>query len=94
MNFKGAVTINAPRDKVWHFLTTPAELTHCAPGAWNGSSCSSAEDEGVAVVSKVAGIIGVATRLGGGDLKEEPIGRGQSRRAGVPRDGDVERCVR
>jgi carbon monoxide dehydrogenase subunit G len=32
MNFKGTVTINAPREKVWHFLTTPEELTHCAPG--------------------------------------------------------------
>ena len=32
MNFKGTVTINAPRDKVWRFLTTPEELTHCAPG--------------------------------------------------------------
>ena len=32
MNFKGTVTINAPREKVWRFLTTPEELTHCAPG--------------------------------------------------------------
>ncbi|HEV8657577.1 MAG TPA: carbon monoxide dehydrogenase subunit G [Thermoanaerobaculia bacterium] len=32
MNFKGTVTINAPRDKVWRFLTTPEELTECAPG--------------------------------------------------------------
>ena len=32
MNFKGTVTINAPREVVWHFLTTPEELTHCAPG--------------------------------------------------------------
>ena len=32
MNFKGTVTIKAPREKVWHFLTTPEELTHCAPG--------------------------------------------------------------
>jgi len=27
--------------------------THCAPGAWNGSWCSSAEDEGVAVFSSL-----------------------------------------
>jgi endonuclease/exonuclease/phosphatase family metal-dependent hydrolase len=26
-------------------------LTHCPPGAWNGSSCSGSEDEGVAVFS-------------------------------------------
>ena len=32
MNFKGTVTINAPREKVWRFLTTPEELTQCAPG--------------------------------------------------------------
>jgi hypothetical protein len=32
MNFKGTVTINAPREKVWHFLTTPEELSDCAPG--------------------------------------------------------------
>jgi len=32
MNFKGTVTINAPRDKVWAFLTDPTQLTECAPG--------------------------------------------------------------
>jgi uncharacterized protein len=32
MNFKGTVTINAPRQKVWKFLTTPEQLTECAPG--------------------------------------------------------------
>ena len=32
MNFKGTVTINAPRDKVWGFLTDPTQLTECAPG--------------------------------------------------------------
>jgi uncharacterized protein len=32
MNFKGQVTINAPRDKVWKFLTDPTQLTECAPG--------------------------------------------------------------
>lgn len=32
MNFKGTVTINAPREKVWKFLTTPELLTECAPG--------------------------------------------------------------
>lgn len=32
MNFKGTVTINAPREKVWRFLTDPQELTQCAPG--------------------------------------------------------------
>jgi carbon monoxide dehydrogenase subunit G len=32
MNFKGTVTINAPREKVWKFLTTPEQLTECAPG--------------------------------------------------------------
>ena len=26
-------------------------LTHCPPGAWNGSSCTGSEDEGVAVFS-------------------------------------------
>ena len=32
MNFKGTVTINAPREKVWQFLTDPSQLTECAPG--------------------------------------------------------------
>ena len=32
MNFKGTVTINAPRDRVWNFLTDPTQLTQCAPG--------------------------------------------------------------
>ena len=32
MNFNGTVTINAPREKVWNFLTTPELLTECAPG--------------------------------------------------------------
>jgi carbon monoxide dehydrogenase subunit G len=32
MNFKGTVTINAPREKVWRFLTDPEQLTQCAPG--------------------------------------------------------------
>jgi carbon monoxide dehydrogenase subunit G len=32
MNFKGTVTINAPRERVWKFLTTPEQLTECAPG--------------------------------------------------------------
>ena len=32
MNFKGTVTINAPREKVWAFLTDPSRLTECAPG--------------------------------------------------------------
>ncbi|HXH41798.1 MAG TPA: carbon monoxide dehydrogenase subunit G [Thermoanaerobaculia bacterium] len=32
MNFKGTVSINAPREKVWKFLTSPEELTQCAPG--------------------------------------------------------------
>jgi uncharacterized protein len=32
MNFKGTVTINAPRERVWRFLTDPAQLTECAPG--------------------------------------------------------------
>ena len=32
MNFKGTVTINAPRQKVWAFLTDPSQLTECAPG--------------------------------------------------------------
>lgn len=32
MNFKGTVTINAPRQAVWQFLTNPEQLTQCAPG--------------------------------------------------------------
>ena len=32
MNFKGTVTINAPREKVWKFLTDPEQLSDCAPG--------------------------------------------------------------
>jgi predicted RNase H-like HicB family nuclease len=29
------VTINAPREKVWGFLTDPTPLTECAPGLEN-----------------------------------------------------------
>ncbi len=32
MNFKGTVKINAPREKVWAFLTDPQKLSDCAPG--------------------------------------------------------------
>ncbi len=32
MNFKGTVKINAPREKVWAFLTDPTALSDCAPG--------------------------------------------------------------
>ena len=32
MNFKGTVTIDAPRQTVWQFLTDPPQLTECVPG--------------------------------------------------------------
>ena len=32
MHFEGNTTINAPRDKVWKFLTDPNEVSRCAPG--------------------------------------------------------------
>jgi carbon monoxide dehydrogenase subunit G len=32
MNFKGTVTIHAPRQKVWDFLTDPQRIAACAPG--------------------------------------------------------------
>jgi len=32
MNFKGTVTIHAPRQKVWDFLTDPNQIAECAPG--------------------------------------------------------------
>jgi uncharacterized protein len=32
MHFAGTVTIRAPREKVWDFLTDPEKLTECAPG--------------------------------------------------------------
>ena len=32
MKIKGTVKIQAPRDKVWAFLTNPEELGDCAPG--------------------------------------------------------------
>lgn len=32
MNFKGTVKINAPRQKVWDFLTDPDQIAGCAPG--------------------------------------------------------------
>jgi len=32
MNFKGTVTIKAPREKVFQHLTTPEALTKCVPG--------------------------------------------------------------
>jgi uncharacterized protein len=32
MNFNGTVTIEAPREKVWDFLTDPQLVSQCAPG--------------------------------------------------------------
>ncbi len=32
MNFKGTVTIHAPRQRVWDFLTDPTQLADSAPG--------------------------------------------------------------
>jgi len=32
MNFKGTVTIHAPRKKVWDFLTSAEQMSDCAPG--------------------------------------------------------------
>ncbi len=32
MNFKGTVSIKAPREKVWNYLTDPEQITECAPG--------------------------------------------------------------
>lgn len=32
MKFDGTVTINAPRKKVWDYLTDPNQVSQCAPG--------------------------------------------------------------
>jgi carbon monoxide dehydrogenase subunit G len=32
MKLEGAVTINAPRERVWDFLTDPHKVSQCAPG--------------------------------------------------------------
>jgi len=32
MQFEGSVKINAPREKVWTFLTDPHAVSQCAPG--------------------------------------------------------------
>lgn len=32
MHFDGTVTINAPRQKVWEYLTNPDSVSECAPG--------------------------------------------------------------
>jgi carbon monoxide dehydrogenase subunit G len=32
MHFEGSVEINAPRDKVWAFVTDPAQVGQCGPG--------------------------------------------------------------
>jgi carbon monoxide dehydrogenase subunit G len=32
MNFNGTVTIEAPREKVWQYLTDPNQVSECAPG--------------------------------------------------------------
>src|SRR3990172_1754286 len=32
MRFNGTVKINAPREKVWRFLTDPEKISDCAPG--------------------------------------------------------------
>ena len=32
MHFEGAVTINAPQEKVWEFMTDPDTVSECVPG--------------------------------------------------------------
>lgn len=32
MHFEGTVNINAPREKVWEYLTDPNSVSQCAPG--------------------------------------------------------------
>ena len=32
MNLKGTVTIHAPKERVWKFLTDPTQVAQCAPG--------------------------------------------------------------
>ncbi len=32
MNFEGSITIQAPRERVWAFLTNPETVSECAPG--------------------------------------------------------------
>jgi carbon monoxide dehydrogenase subunit G len=32
MHFEGKITIQAPREKVWSFLTDPEKVADCAPG--------------------------------------------------------------
>jgi carbon monoxide dehydrogenase subunit G len=32
VHFEGTVTINAPRQKVWEYLTDPQSVSQCAPG--------------------------------------------------------------
>ena len=32
MRFEGTVTIKAPREQVWEFLTDPIQIAQCAPG--------------------------------------------------------------
>ena len=32
MQFEGIITINAPREEVWEFLTDPEGVSQCAPG--------------------------------------------------------------
>ncbi|MGH2523219.1 MAG: CoxG family protein [Anaerolineales bacterium] len=32
MHLEGSTTINAPREKVWDFLTDPHKVSQCAPG--------------------------------------------------------------
>jgi endonuclease/exonuclease/phosphatase family metal-dependent hydrolase len=41
--------------------------THCPPGGWNGSSCASSEDEGVAVFSSLPVVGSGTTFLPGAD---------------------------
>jgi carbon monoxide dehydrogenase subunit G len=36
MQFSGEERINAPRDKVWEFLTDPEKIAQCAPGLEEG----------------------------------------------------------
>jgi carbon monoxide dehydrogenase subunit G len=50
MHFEGSVEINAPRDKVWAFVTDPAQVGQCGPGV---ESVEQVDDTHYKAVAKV-----------------------------------------
>jgi len=61
MKFEGTVEINAPRDRVWAFVSDPAQVASCGPGV---ESVSIVEDTHYKAIAKI-GVGFISARFNG-----------------------------